>query len=65
MNPFDETITAVRAARTQLQAADDVATSMADLLRGRLRHVHRKELLAQLKSELRDYNSNTNKWRDK
>ena len=64
-NPFDDVRVAVQDARAKLRAADSVAYSMAELLRGRLRQVDSKYLLRALKSELRQYNANTGKWDEK
>lgn len=63
-NPFDEVRDAVRAAKTQLDAADSIANSMAGLLVGRLRHVYTPEHLKALKKELRGFNMTTGKWDD-
>jgi hypothetical protein len=62
-NPFDETRAAVKAAREQLNAADAIAYSMANLLRGRLRKVDDRYTLAELKRELQDFNAVTGKWK--
>lgn len=63
-NAFDEVRAAVRAAECQLQAADKVAYNMADLLRGRLRKVDDRYVLAALKRELQDFNAVTGKWKE-
>lgn len=62
-NAFDEVRAAVRAAEDQLRAADEVAYNMAYLLRGRLRKVDSKSILAALKHELADFNAVTGKWK--
>ena len=62
-NAFDDVRAAVTMARFQLEAADSVATNMADLLRGRLRKVATRSSLAALKRELSDYNIATGKWK--
>ena len=64
-NPFDQVRQAVIDARTQLRAADSVAGSMASLLRGRLRNVDDRYVLAALKRELRDFNLTTKTWKDR
>lgn len=61
-NPFDETRSAVRNAKAQLEAADEVAGTMAGLLVGRLTKVWSVDTLAALKRELRDFNIHTGKW---
>jgi hypothetical protein len=61
-NPFDETRAAVQQARAQIKAVDAISHAMADLLRGRLRHVSRY-VLADLKKELQDFNAVTGKWK--
>ena len=63
-NPFDETRRAVRAAREQIQAVDNIAYSMADLLQGRLRKVDSKRILSALKKELRDFDATTGTWKE-
>lgn len=63
-NAFDEVRTAVEQAQFQLQAADHVATNMAQLLRGRMRKVGSHAALTALKKELADYNIHTGKWKD-
>ncbi len=62
-NPFDETRAAVAQAKLQLEAADAVANSMANLLQGRLRKVWNNDHLAALKRELTDYNIQTRTWK--
>ena len=65
-NPFDEVRSAVAAAEMQLRAADRAASSMAELLVGRLRRVETNKWndnLANLKRELRDYDITTRKWK--
>lgn len=70
-NPFDETRAAVEQARSQLQAVDDVAFSLADLLQGRLRMVAKGNntysgtaVLRRLKRELRDFDAVTGTWKE-
>jgi len=53
---------AVSEARQTMRAADQQASAMASILRGRLRHVP-NYVLDDLKRELRDYNMNTGKWK--
>lgn len=66
MNPFDETRRAVAEAKSTLEATDQAAKDMADLLSGRLRMVSKKfggrETLRKLKRELQGFNSRTGKW---
>lgn len=62
MNWF-EVDAAISEARRTLNAADNHAQSMAKLLKGRLRHVSCRTL-ADLKKELRDFNSHTGKWKE-
>lgn len=67
VNPFDEVREAVSRAEAQLRAADQSATEMARLLTGRLRHVQGwqgKRALAALKRELRDFNIQTERWKE-
>lgn len=54
---------AVNEAREQMRLVDRQATSMAQLLRGRLRHVNSPAALKELKMELRNYNAHTGEWR--
>lgn len=63
-NAFDEVRAAVEEAREQLRAADSVAYNMAHLLRGRLRKVEDRYVLAALKRELHDFNATTGKWKE-
>jgi hypothetical protein len=62
MNKFDEMRAAVSEAKQTLHAADDVAKSMAGLLRGRLRHCYYSDLVA-LKKELKGFNMHTGRWK--
>ena len=62
-NPFDEMLRAVQVARQVNRAVDIQANAMADLLKGRLRHVSDWNL-KQLKRELRDFNIHTGRWKD-
>lgn len=63
-NPFDETKRAVHAAELQLRAVDQVATTMACLLAGRLRNVNDRYTLKALKHELRNFDATTMKWKE-
>ena len=63
MNIFDNMRSAVQEANTTLNAADSVATDMAEILRGRLRKV-RPYYLKQLKKELQGFNAHTQTWKD-
>lgn len=62
INPYDDIRRAHAEARELMRAADAAAGSMADLLRGRLRHVSAYTLKA-LKKELQDFNAHTGNWR--
>lgn len=53
---------AISAADAELQRADAVASSLARLLRGRLRKVGSAWLLADLKRELKSFNIHTKSW---
>lgn len=54
---------AVDRAKYTLDNADDVASDLARLLQGRLRHVS-PYILKKLKKELRDFNMHTGNWKD-
>lgn len=60
-NSYDIMRAGIRQAKNTMAAADYVASDMADLLKGRLRHV-RPDVLAKLKRELRDFNAHTKTW---
>lgn len=62
-NPFDEMRTAVRQAREVNKAIDQMTNNLAELLDGRLRHVDRY-WLKRLKSQLREFNASTGKWKE-
>lgn len=58
---------AIKQAEQTFRAADNNATAMARMLKGRLRKVEvgwNGEVLAALKRELRDYNIHTRTWKD-
>jgi hypothetical protein len=55
---------AVDAARADLNQVDRMATSLARLLVGRLRRVESSYLLARIKTELRDFNAHTGRWKE-
>lgn len=59
---FDDVNRAVNEAQDHLSLADSVASRMAGMLRGRLRHVSTR-MLAELKKELRDFNARTKEWK--
>jgi hypothetical protein len=61
-NPFDEIRQALSEAADIQRAADRNAGAMAQMLRGRLRHVD-QWTLADLKRELRDFNMVTGEWK--
>ena len=46
-----------------LRNADNVANDIAQLLPGRLKHVS-ADTLKQLKTELKNFNAHTGKWRE-
>lgn len=52
----------ISTARQTLKNADQVADSIAYLLKGRLKHVN-QWTLANLKKELKNFNSHTGKWK--
>lgn len=54
---------ALREARTTMNAADEAARTLAELLAGRLRKVNSTYYLKQLKRELRDFNIHTGQWK--
>jgi len=58
---LNEVQNAVSAANNTLRDADRVASQMAGMLSGRLRHVS-PWALAELKRELRDFNMHTKEW---
>jgi hypothetical protein len=60
---FDEMCKAVNQAKVQLNLVDSIAGKLASLLVGRLRHVDSGWVLAQLKTQLRDFNAHTKTWR--
>jgi hypothetical protein len=62
MNTYDME-RAVNETREQIKEADRLATSLANILRGRLRHVNSAGALKELKRELRDYNIHTGTWK--
>lgn len=61
-NPFDEIRSAVARARELNRAVDGQVATLAELLRGRLRHAP-GYLLVALKKELRRFNAHTRRWR--
>lgn len=60
---FDELATAMNEAEVTLRRADSAAYRLASMLRGRLRRVDSKYVLATLKRELQDFNSQTGQWK--
>jgi hypothetical protein len=64
MNKFDEMRAAVSEARHTFSAADSVAASMADILRGRLRNNVPAHTLRALKKELRDFDMHRGRWKE-
>ena len=65
MNKFDEMRAAVQDAKNTLDAADNVADSLARMLVGRLSRVGSTHTLTQLKKELRSFNMHTGNWSNK
>lgn len=63
MTAFGDMKNAMEEARIVQRRADSVASTMAELLVGRLRNVN-AWTLRKLKRELRDYNPHTQKWRN-
>lgn len=64
MNTFDEMDAAVQDAERTLRVADELATRIARFLVGRLRKVNSQWILADLKRELKDFNMQTQKWKN-
>lgn len=62
MNTWDTMREAISEARRVEAAANQYASQMANMLRGRLRHCAQADLEA-LKKELRDYNIHTGAWK--
>jgi hypothetical protein len=62
MNKFDEMRAAVSEAEITMRAADDVAHSMALMLRGRLSKV-KPYILVQLKRELSRFDAHKKEWK--
>ena len=54
----------INRAKSTIRNADDVASDIASILPGRLRHVS-LHTLTKLKKELRDFNAHTGTWKDK
>jgi hypothetical protein len=63
-NPFDDMREAVRQARELNRAADAQASTLVELLDGRLRHAS-PYWLKRLKAQLRDFNMHTATWKDR
>lgn len=61
-NPFTDITQAIQAAKEARAAVQRHSNSMAYLLRGNLRSVLSRSILAELKKELRDFNIHTGKW---
>jgi hypothetical protein len=65
-NAYDTMRAAMEVAETQMSAADSVAKTLADMLRGRLRKVsdqYGSGILCDLKRELRDFDMVTRRWK--
>jgi hypothetical protein len=65
MNHFDNMREAMREARATMNAADEAAQAMAEMLVGRLSKVRKGWVLSALKRELRNYNIHTGAWNEK
>ena len=63
MNKYDLMRDAMREARDTMNAADNCANEMAQMLKGRLRKVS-PYVAAELKRELRNLNMHTKRWND-
>lgn len=61
---WDDFRKAFEEANRTLEQADSVATTMAKILRGRLRKVD-PWIVAELKRELQDFNSVKRKWKER
>lgn len=61
-NVYDTMRQAMKEAKAQLDAADEVASQLAAMLCGRLRKVHSSYARA-LKRELRDFDMTTGRWK--
>jgi hypothetical protein len=55
---------AARAAKADLERINLMATELAELLTGRLRHVQWSPSLIALKKELRKFNIHTGSWKE-
>lgn len=55
----------MREARATMNAADEAAQAMAEMLVGRLSKVRKGWVLSALKRELRNYNIHTGAWNEK
>lgn len=62
-NPWAAVGTALERARRLNEIVGIQSSSMASMLRGRLRHVDR-DTLVELKRELQSFNASTRKWKD-
>lgn len=63
-NAWDNLRSAICQARELDRAVGSHASTMANLLRGKLHHCHSSDLAA-LKRELKNYNMHTGKWKNK
>jgi hypothetical protein len=61
-NVYDQMRQAMNEAETQLHAADEVASQLARMLRGRLRKAS-STWVRDLKRELRDFDMTTGRWK--
>lgn len=60
---YDEAQQVLKVARTSVEAADSMATGIAQLLVGRLRKVNGASTLRALKKELANYDMTTGRWK--
>lgn len=58
----DEMRKAIDESKTTLRVADNVANDLAEMLDGRLQHVHHWRL-KKLKKQLQNYNMHTGRWK--
>ena len=61
---WDEMTAAFDEAERTMRFMDNMATVMAKMLAGRLRHVNSSYALERLKRELKDYNIQTGYWKE-
>jgi hypothetical protein len=64
MTTFTQMEQAFREAKAELHRGDQLATTIAEMLKGRLRCVRDHSTLSRLKRELESYNARTGRWKD-